>query len=106
MCSRARRLSKGRKLQLDRSSFAVGLIDGLKQRDDAAAVFAGDQRGPIVEDRPEEVLDLERVVVVDGVDLVESRAVFGLEAGEVVFFAGDGPEVVESAVRRSPTSRR
>ena len=43
----------------------------------------------------EEVVDLQGMVVVDRVDLLESGAVLGLEAGELIFLAGDRPQVVE-----------
>ena len=54
--------------QLDRPAFAVGLIDCLEECDDPAAVFAGNERRPIFDDRAEEVVDLQGVVVVRRVD--------------------------------------
>ena len=50
--------------QFDRPPLAVRLINRLEERHDAAAVFAGHERRPILDDRPQEVLDLERVVMI------------------------------------------
>ena len=66
--------------QLDRTALAVGLIDGLEEGNDAAAVLSGDERRPIFDDRSEEVMDLQGVVVVGRIDCLESGTVFGLEA--------------------------
>ena len=66
-------------LQLDRPTLTVRLIDGLEQGHDAAAVVAGHERRAIVDDRPQEILDLERVIMIDGVDFLEAGPVLGLE---------------------------
>ena len=92
---RAGRSACGSSGKADRSSLAVRPVDGLEEGDDVAAVLAGHQRRPVLEDRPEEVLDLEGVVVGRGVDRREAGAVLGLEVGEQVLLAGDGPEVVQ-----------
>ena len=40
-------------------------------------------------------MDLEGVIVVDRVDSREVGSIFGLEARELIFLAGDRPQVVE-----------
>ena len=71
-----------------------------------APILAGDLRRAILEDRPEEVLDLEGVVVGGGVDRGEPGAVLGLESLEQVLLAGDGPEVVERRLGDRGHARR
>ncbi len=57
--------------------------------------MAGDEGIAVELDGLEEVVDLELVVVGDGVDGVEEIGVFFLPLGFEMFFSGNGPDVVD-----------
>ena len=88
------------------SAFSVGAIDGGEEGDDLPAILAGDKGWSIVEASLEEVADLQGMVVGRGVDGFEGGSVLELEGRELVFLAGDGPEVVERGARRSRKRRQ
>jgi hypothetical protein len=59
--------------QPDRAPLALGPVDGLKELDDLPAIGAGHKRRAILDDRTEEILDLEGVVPARRVERGEVR---------------------------------
>ena len=81
--------------QTDRPFFLVRSIDCLDQRHDSSPIFTDHLGRAILEDRLEEILNLECVVVVDRVGQSEPSPILGLELLQQMLFAGDGPEIIE-----------
>src|SRR5208283_5557465 len=81
--------------QPDRPFFLVRSIDCLDQRDDSLPILTGLLGRAILEDRLEEVLNLQCVVLVDRVGQSEPGSILGLEPLQQMLFAGYGPEIIE-----------